>query len=109
MSILAWTAKKEPAASGEPGEARSLDSKFYLKITGVCAQATTVARQVQSVPLYNLETFYSEIISENSLFMQKRSRVLHKWHTGRAARMRGALEIRVGSGCPRVTFGVCWR
>jgi hypothetical protein len=103
MSILAWTAKKEPAASGEPGEARSLDSKFYLKITGVCAQATTVARQVQSVPLYNLETFYSEIISENSLFMQKRSHVLHKWHSpggGRPHDPMARLAICVGTGCP---------
>jgi hypothetical protein len=81
MSILAWTAKKEPAASGEPGEARSLDSKFYPNLTGVYAQATTVARQVQPVPLYNFETFYSEIIGENLLFMRKRSRLLHKWHS----------------------------
>jgi hypothetical protein len=84
---------------GDPGEARSLDSKFYPNITSMCTQATPVARQVQPVPLYNFETFYSEIIGENSLFMQKRSRVLHKWHTGRA-------EIRVGSGRPRVTFGI---
>jgi hypothetical protein len=59
----------------EPGEARSLDSKFYpnitANITGVCAQATTVARQVQPVPLYNAEAFYSEIIGENSLFYAK--------------------------------------
>jgi hypothetical protein len=67
MSILAWTAKKEPAASGEPGDARSLDCKFYPNITGVYAQATTVARRVQPVPLYNFQTFYSEIIGENSL------------------------------------------
>jgi len=80
MSILAWTAKKEPTASGEPGEARSLGCKFYPNITSVYAQATTVAPQVQPVPLYNFETFYSEIIGENSLLMQKRSRLLHKWH-----------------------------
>jgi hypothetical protein len=71
MSILAWTAKKEPAASGEPGEARSLDRKFYPNITAVYARATTVARQVQPVPLYNFETFYSERIGENSFFMRK--------------------------------------
>jgi len=80
MSILAWTAKKEPAASGKPGEARSLDCKFYPNITGAYARATTVASRVQPVPLYNFETFYSEIIGENSLLMQKRSRLLHKWH-----------------------------
>jgi hypothetical protein len=51
MSIVAWAAKKEPAASDEPGDARNLDSKFYPKITGMCAQATTVARKVQRVLL----------------------------------------------------------
>jgi hypothetical protein len=72
MSILAWMAKKEPAASGELGEARSLDGKFYPNITATCTRATTVARQVQPVPLYNFETFYSEIIGENSLFYAKK-------------------------------------
>jgi hypothetical protein len=43
--------RERTGSVGELGEARSLYDKFYPNITGMCTQATTVARQVQPVPL----------------------------------------------------------